>query len=103
MDTREVIAHIQGIEIENSRLREEVDRLKQRRLDAGRFYAVAVNVNTVATLHNVHPDTIRKYIDAGLIEKHPDSMDAKILIRASDALLLNFSELRQRYRMRLAR
>jgi hypothetical protein len=100
INTGEIIGHIQNMEYENNRLKEELSTLKGRKLDAGRFYAVAVNVETVATLHNVHPDTVRKYVSLGLIEKHPDSMDAKILIRASDALLLDFTELKRQYRLR---
>ncbi|MDR1091097.1 MAG: hypothetical protein LBL79_08490 [Prevotella sp.] len=98
--TGEIIGHIQYMDYENKMLKEELSKLKGHKLDAGRFYAVAVNVETVATLHNVHADTVRKYVSLGLIEKHPDSMDAKILIRASDALLLDFTELKRRYRLR---
>jgi len=87
----EIIVHIQHMEYENKRLKEELSVLKASRFDAGRFYAA---------LHNVHPDTVRKYVSLGLIEKHPDSMDAKILMRASEALLLDFTELKRRYRMR---
>lgn len=100
INTGEIIGHIQNMEYENQMLKEELLMLKGNRLDAGRFYAVSVNVETVSTLHNVHPDTVRKYVSLGLIEKHPDSMDAKILIRASDALLLDFTELKRKYRLR---
>ncbi len=100
MNARDIIGHIQEMEYENTKLKEELSRLKGNKLDAARFYAVAVNVETVATLHGVHPDTVRKYVSLGLIEKHPDSMDAKILIRASDALMLDFTELKRRYRIR---
>ena len=31
----------------------------------------------------------------GLIPKHPDSTDGKILIRASDAMVLDFDELQK--------
>lgn len=100
INTGAIIGHIQNMEYENRKLKEELSQLKGSKLDARRFYAVAVNVETVANLHNVHPDTVRKYVSLGLIEKHPDSMDAKILIRASDALLLDFTELKKRYRLR---
>ncbi|MFV0535958.1 MAG: hypothetical protein ACK5M3_01140 [Dysgonomonas sp.] len=100
MNIDSVVGYIQNMEYENRKLKEELLQLKGSKLDAGRFYAVAVNIDTVATLHNVHPDTVRKYVSLGLIEKHPDSMDAKILIRASDALLLDFTELKRQYRLR---
>ena len=100
MKTYEVIAHIENIEIENRTLKEEITTLKGRMLDSARFYAAAVDVKMVAILHGVNPDTVRKYVELGLIEKHPDSMEAKILIRGSEALLLDFKELRKKYTYR---
>ncbi|MDR3117858.1 MAG: hypothetical protein LBU44_00275 [Mediterranea sp.] len=100
INAEEIIVHIQNMEYENRKLKEELSKLEGNKLDAGRFYAATVNIETVATLHNVHPDTVRKYVCLGLIEKHPDSMDAKILIRASDALLLDFTELKRQCRLR---
>lgn len=100
ISTSDVIGHIQEIEYENRRMKEELSDLRSRKIDACRFYAAAVTVETVATLHDVHPDTVRKYVSLGLIETHPKSMDAKVLIRASDALMLDFSELKKRYRLR---
>ena len=100
MNTWEVITHIQNIEYENRTLKEELSQLRERKLDAARFYAAAVDVKMVSILHGVNPDTVRKYVELGLIEKHPDSMQAKILIRGSEALLLDFKELRKRYTYR---
>jgi hypothetical protein len=98
--TRDIIGHIQTLDYENARLKDELSMLKGRNVDAHKFYAVATSVEVVANLHNVHPDTVRKYVSVGLIDKHPDSMETKILIRASDALMLDFSELKQRYKLR---
>lgn len=100
MNARDIIGYVQEMEFENTKLKEELSQLKGSRVDAGRFYAVAATIEMVAALHNVHPDTVRKYVSLGLIEKHPDSMDAKFLIRASDALTLDFTELKRRYRTR---
>lgn len=94
----DVFGYIQNLAIENTKLKEENSELKDNRMDAGRFYAAALNIEAVATLHNVHPDTVRKYVALGCIEKHPDSTDAKILIRASEALMLDFKELRKKGR-----
>lgn len=96
MHSRGIIGYLQTLEYENTKLKEENSELKDNRMDAGRFYAAALNVEAVATLHNVHPDTVRKYVSLGCIEKHPDSTDAKILIRASEALMLDFKELRKK-------
>lgn len=96
MHSRDIIGYLQTLEYENTKLKEENSELKDNRMDAGRFYAAALNVEAVATLHNVHPDTVRKYVSLGCIEKHPDSTDAKILIRASEALMLDFKELRKK-------
>lgn len=98
MHSRDIIGYLQTLEYENTKLKEENSELKDNRMDAGRFYAAALNIEAVATLHNVHPDTVRKYVALGCIEKHPDSTDAKILIRASEALMLDFKELRKKGR-----
>ncbi len=97
--TSDAIAHIQWMYLENQRLKGELEALKSNSVDASKFYAVAVGMETVATLHGVHPHTVRKYIALGLIEKHPDSTDGKILVRGSVALLLDFSELRKQARL----
>ena len=62
--------------------------------NADKFYAVALPVEIVAKLHSVSPYLVRRYVKMGLIPTHPGSTDAKILVRASDALLLDFCKLR---------
>lgn len=99
INTREFFVQVNELEYEVLRLREENKELKERSIDAKQFYASAVTTDTVAALHGVNPDTVRKYVTLGCIEKHPNSTDAKILIRASDALLLNFNELRRKARL----
>lgn len=101
MNAQDAIMCIQQIQAENIRLKEEIARLKSSMIDASRFYAAALTVEAVAALHGVHPETVRKYVGLGLIDKHPDSSDAKILIRASDALLLNFKELKRKSRIQM--
>lgn len=101
MNVQDAIMRIQQMQAENIRLTDENARLKANTIDASRFYAAALTVEAVAALHGVHPETVRKYVGMGLIDKHPDSTDGKILIRASDALLLNFKELKRKSRIQL--
>lgn len=83
------------MDFENQQLKAELEKMKGNHCDAQKFYGVAVGVEFVATLHNVHADTVRKYANLGLIPKHPDSSNGKMLFRASEILLLDFLELRR--------
>lgn len=84
---------------ENDSLRRENDRIKRSCVNVERFYNVPMTVSMVAELHSVSPGLVRKYVKKGLIETHPESTDAKILIRVSDALMLDFKELRKLYKI----
>ena len=92
MKTSEIIGYIQQITFENEALKVENERLQNGALNACQFYNSVLTVEMVSMLHRLHPDTIREYVKRGVIEKHPDSSDRKILIRASDALLFNHKE-----------
>lgn len=96
MSTNRIIDEIKGLLTEVDNLKDENTELKQRKIDATKFYAATLTVEAISSLHNVHPDTVRKYVAMGCIEKHPDSTDAKILVRASEALTLDFKEMRRR-------
>ena len=74
--------------------------LERSRFNAERFYAVACNVETVARMHDVSPYLVREYVRLGLIPTHPRTTPAKIMIRLSDALLLDFSSLRDVAKMK---
>ena len=76
------------------RLERRCKELEESRFNADKFYAVALPVETVAKLHDVSCYLVRKYVKMGLIPKHPSSTDARILIRASVALLLDFDGMR---------
>lgn len=91
----EIVGSISQIVEENHRLVQEMEIMKHRCIDTEKFYAVAVGVEIVAKMHNVSTQTVRKYIEMGLIERHPNSMDAKLVIRMSDALRLDFGELKR--------
>ncbi len=78
-----------------SLLKKEVGDIKTFKDYANKFYSRKMSLAMVAHLHEVHCVTVRKYVKLGLIETHPDSTDAKIIIRASIALGLDFSRLKK--------
>lgn len=92
---REVYLYYDALEMENRRLHERVAYLEEHCVIADKFYNSALGVGVVAELHGVDPNTVRSYIGKGLIPCHPKSVDAKFLIRGSDALRLDFQKLRR--------
>lgn len=83
--------------VENYRtLERRCAELERSQFNADKFYAVSLPVCIVAKLHGVSEYLVRKYVRLGLIPAHPASTDAKILVRGSDALLLDFNDLRSR-------
>jgi len=95
MSTNDVIEKILGLDTENAALKRELLSLRISSVSADRFYNAKMTVEMVASLHGVHPHTVRRYISLGLIEKHPDSTDAKMFVRGSIALKLDFSNLKK--------
>lgn len=73
-------------------------QLTDKDRDAVRFIIeqFQMSVELVAYLHDVHPNTVRKYVNCGLIEKHPTSSQTRIKIRASDALMLDFATMKKK-------
>lgn len=69
-----------------------IDEIKQL---AQRYYAKVLTVPVIAFLNDVNEDTVRKYIKLGLIPLHPKSTDSKLLVRASDAIVLDFTEMKK--------
>lgn len=96
LDVVEILGSIQEMAFENEKVNEENEYLRAHGVNIDKFYAKTMTVELVAYLHDVHPNTVRKYVNCGLIEKHPNSTNGKILIRASEALTLDFSELRRK-------
>lgn len=96
LSTTQIIGVIQDMDYTNKKLEEENEYLRSHGVNIDKFYAKTMTVEMVAYLHDVHPNTVRKYINCGMILKHPSSTSGKILIRASDALTLDFNEMRRR-------
>lgn len=82
-----------------NRLERRCKELETSQYNAEKFYAVPLGVDVVAKLHNVSPYLVRKYVDMGLIPTHPGTTDAKIVIRGSDALLLDFNKMRDQAKL----
>lgn len=91
----DIIPKIRDLCAENERLRAAIHQLETDSVRATKFYPSPLNVEAVASLHGVSKQTVLKYVALGLIPRHPDSTDHKVLIRASIALLLDFSTLRK--------
>lgn len=86
--------------VENyNRLERRCKELEKSNCNVEKFYAVAFDIDTVAKLHGVSKYLVRSYINLGLIDKHPNSTDARFLVRASDALILDFKDLREQAKM----
>lgn len=96
METASVVQEVVALVHENQILRAENERLRQSTVNADRFYNVALSTTDVARLHSVSDYLVRKYIELGLIEKHPLSTDKKLFVRASVALTLDFTELKNK-------
>lgn len=96
LDIVEILGSIQEMAFENEKVNEEIERLKKYCVNADKFHAKTMSVELVAYLHDVHPNTVRKYVNCGLIEKHPTSSQTRIKIRASDALMLDFATMKKK-------
>lgn len=75
-------------------LEQENEKLKTNCVDAERFYNVPMTLEVAGQLHGVSAKVVRRLVELGLIAKHPQSSDSKILIRASDAIRMNIDELK---------
>ena len=86
-----------------NRLERRCAELETSQYNAEKFYAVAFGVEAVSKIHDVSPYLVREYVKMGLIPQHPRSSQSKILIRLSDALLLDFNRLREEAKSRRIR
>lgn len=81
-----------------NRMERRCRELEASQYNAEKFYAVPLSVEVVAKLHGVSAYLVRRYVKLGLIPTHPGSTDAKIVIRGSTALLLDFEKMREQAR-----
>lgn len=91
----DLVGAVAGLIAENKRLKMEIERYKDTYMDSQKFYNVQMSVAEVANLHGVCKAIVRKYISLGLIETHPQSSAKKMTVRGSDALMLDFKELKK--------
>lgn len=77
-------------------LERRCEELEHCVVNAAMFYNWAVDVDTIASMHGVSKYIVRKYIEMGLIETHPNNSKSRFLVRGSTALTLNFKELREK-------
>ena len=82
-----------------NRMERRVKELEASQYNADKFYPVPLGADVVAKLHGVSAYLVRKYVKMGLIPTHPGSTDAKIQIRGSIALLLDFDKMREQAKM----
>ncbi len=99
MNTTAIVEEVAGLVAASEALRAENERLRRTMVNSEKFYNVPLPLPVVAMLHSVSPYIVREYIKLGLIEKHPSSTDAKILVRASEALVLDFTELKKQAKL----
>lgn len=80
-------------------MQSRIDRLEAERrtmVDAEKLRNLILTAKQVAEMHGVSVRTVQSYAGAGQIALHPSSTDGKMTFRASDALKLNFRELRKK-------
>ncbi len=94
MEHEDILFGVSQIVTEINDLKKKLEKEKLRLFNSHRFYNVALTTKEVAKLHSVSPKLVAKYIKIGVIDAHPNSTDHKMLVRASDALLLDFKMLK---------
>ena len=94
IDSTKISLYIQQLEFTVSNLEATITRMKKECFDPKKFYGTAITVDACARMHSVCTVTVREYVHA----THPDSTSRKILIFTIDALLLDFKQLKQKYK-----
>ena len=80
----------------NTLLELENKMLKEKLVDSERFHSVPMSLEVAGQLHGVSSKVIRRLVELGLIPKHPQSSDSKILLRTSEVLRLSIEELKEK-------
>lgn len=83
----------------NALLEQENQKMRENLVDSERFHNVPMSLEVAGQLHGVSAKVIRRLVDLGLIAKHPQSCDSKILIRASTAIKMDIDGLREQAKM----
>lgn len=92
----DIVRSVAEVVNRNTLLEQENARLRTNCVDTERFHNVAMPIEMAGQLHGVSAKVIRRLVELGLIAKHPQSSDSKILIRASEAIRMDIDELRER-------
>ena len=79
----------------NALLEQDNARLMANCVDTERFHNVPMTLDVAGQLHGVSAKVLRRLVELGLIAKHPQSSDSKILIRASEAIRMDVEVLRE--------
>lgn len=91
MTATEIFDHVAELETQCR----ELEAWRARSVDVARFDEVGLTTREAARFLRMRPSTVRNYASYGLIEKHPDSTDAKLLFKASAVLMLTREELKK--------
>lgn len=97
---RIIVEETTKIVAENESLKREIEMMKSRMVNVDKFYNVPLTSEMVARLHSVSQSIVQKYVRYGLIPTHPLSSDSKILVRATDALLLDFAKMKRQLKLK---
>lgn len=71
------------------------EELLSHSADVRRFDSIGMTIKEAARYLDMRPSTARDYAKRGLLILHPDSTDAKIVVKASDVLSKTKDQLRR--------
>lgn len=71
------------------------EELLSHSVDVRRFDGIGMTTKEAARYLDMRPSTVRDYAKRGLLVLHPDSTDAKIVVKASDVLSKTKDQLRR--------
>lgn len=100
MDSLKISAYVRGLELAKRELEHKVHELESHNINISKFECTAITIEACARMHGVCVQTVRQYVHEGYIPLHPDSMTRKLLIRTSDAIMLDFKKLRRELNIR---
>lgn len=66
---------------------QEQEILLKRSVDVARFNEVGMTTEEAARFLGMRPSTVRDRVRCGLLERHPKSTDARLLLKASSVLM----------------